>query len=58
MTDEHKEPERVAYEAPRLTFMGNLRDVLAASTRNNPCDGVMLASASDGSDPIDACGGP
>jgi hypothetical protein len=55
MRDEHKEPDRVEYEAPRLTFMGNLRDVLAASTRNLPCDGVMVSSSSVGTDPMDVC---
>jgi len=33
----------LAYDPPRLTFIGNLHDVVAGTTHPHPCDGGGLS---------------
>jgi hypothetical protein len=33
----------LAYDPPRLTFIGNLHDVVAGTTQPNPCDAGALS---------------
>jgi hypothetical protein len=51
---------QASYEAPRLTPIGNLRDILAGAG-SQPCEGGLPAQASGGDAPFMAplqCGPP
>ena len=51
---------QASYEAPRLTPIGNLRDILAGSG-SQPCEGGFPAQASGGDAPFTGpleCGAP
>jgi hypothetical protein len=43
-------PALASYEAPRLTPIGNLRDILAGSG-SQPCEGMAQAPATGGATP-------